>query len=586
MSIRNFSIGSRFTAVMATILVVAAALLTASLYSDAHNRTTTSETSRAATERIELAGAMQQSLMRRSLAVLTIGLQTDVAGIDTAVTEANNERTSFNQTRKALEGRGLSTEEKAMLDELDGLEKQNLKHFENAVGLAQQFNTEDAAAVIAKKIDPLNKKSAAVLASFIAKQKAAADEALTRVDSRAGTVMTTIAIVGVVALALAALTLVVLTRSIVVPLQQAVEITQKIASGDLTGNIQAGGKDETAQLLASLQAMQTSLVNVVSNVRSGSESLSVASAEIAQGNQDLSARTEVQASALEETAASMEELASTVKQNADNSKQANQLAQNASAVAMQGGEVVAQVVDTMKGMNNASKKISDIIGVIDGIAFQTNILALNAAVEAARAGEQGRGFAVVASEVRSLAGRSADAAKEIKTLINDSVERVERGTALVDMAGSTMTEVVTSIRRVTDIMGEISSASTEQSLGVAQVGESVTQMDHTTQQNAALVEQMAAAASSLKGQAQDLVKTVAVFKLNEGSRAMSAVSPRPTSSVSYSAPKAIAAAKRPATQVSVKPKAVPVSAPPKTLAKPAAKPVVQAAAGADDWESF
>jgi methyl-accepting chemotaxis protein len=240
-------------------------------------------------------------------------------------------------------------------------------------------------------------------------------------------------------------------------------------------------------------------------------SVATASAQIAQGNNDLSARTEQQASALEQTAASMEELSSTVRQNADNARQGNQLAQNASTVAVRGGEVVGQVVDTMKGINDASRKIADIIGVIDGIAFQTNILALNAAVEAARAGEQGRGFAVVASEVRSLAGRSAEAAKEIKGLISDSVQRVEQGTVLVDQAGTTMAEVVAAIRRVTDIMGEISAASTEQSQGVAQVGEAVTQMDQATQQNAALVEESAAAAESLKAQAQQLVQAVAVL---------------------------------------------------------------------------
>ena len=316
-----------------------------------------------------------------------------------------------------------------------------------------------------------------------------------------------------VAVALGMLFAFMAARSITVPLRRAVESAQAIAEGDLATDIKVTGKDETAQLLQALSAMKANLARIVGDVRQGSEGVSTASAEIAQGNHDLSARTEQQASALEETAASMEELSSTVRQNADNAKQANQLAINAATVAVKGGEVVAQVVDTMKGINDSSKKISDIISVIDGIAFQTNILALNAAVEAARAGEQGRGFAVVASEVRSLAGRSADAAKEIKTLINDSVQRVAHGTALVDQAGVTMTEVVGSIRRVTDIMGEISAASVEQSQGVSQVGEAVTQMDQATQQNAALVEEMAAAASSLKSQAQELVQTVAVFKL-------------------------------------------------------------------------
>lgn len=287
-------------------------------------------------------------------------------------------------------------------------------------------------------------------------------------------------------------------------------VADTVAAGDFSIDIATRESDNSSVLYA-LGLMRNQLSQTVSTVRAGAESVSIASGEIAQGNSDLSARTESQASALQQSAAAMEQLSSTVRQNADNAQQANQLAAGASAVAQQGGRVVNEVVATMKGIQDSSKKIADIIAVIDAIAFQTNILALNAAVEAARAGEQGRGFAVVASEVRTLAGRSAQAAKEIKHLINDSVERVEQGTVSADKAGETMQQVVTSIQRVNDIMAEISAASNEQSQGVNQMGEAITQMDHVTQQNAALVEEMAAAASSLNAQAGDLLKAVAVF---------------------------------------------------------------------------
>ena len=366
--------------------------------------------------------------------------------------------------------------------------------------------------------------------------------------------------------ALSLTTAVWLSRQIVRPLNDAVTLANSVAGGDLTNNIASTGTDEVGVLLHSLGEMQSNLAKLVTNVRHGSEGVATASAEIAQGNNDLSTRTEQQASALEETASSMEELGSTVKQNADAASQANQLAAAASTVARSGGDVVGQVVETMKGINESSRKISDIISVIDGIAFQTNILALNAAVEAARAGEQGRGFAVVASEVRSLAGRSADAAKEIKSLIHASVERVEQGTALVDKAGTTMTEIVSSIGRVTDIMGEISAASSEQASGVQQVSHAVTQMDQATQQNAALVEQMAAAASSLKSQAHELVKVVAEFKVRDSDSVHRAPAKAATPKVSASA----AATK---------------AASPKATALP--KPAATAAAGGDDsWETF
>ncbi|MFO1337065.1 MAG: methyl-accepting chemotaxis protein [Burkholderiaceae bacterium] len=318
---------------------------------------------------------------------------------------------------------------------------------------------------------------------------------------------------GLVAMGLGALCAWGLTRSITGPIRTALGIARQIASGDLTAKIEVDRRDEVGDLLQAMRDMNESLVAVVGSVRGNAESVATASSQIAQGNLDLSQRTEEQASALQQTAASMEQLGSTVQQNADNAQQANQMALSASQVASQGGEAVAKVVCTMQGIHEGSRRIGDIIGTIDGIAFQTNILALNAAVEAARAGEQGRGFAVVATEVRSLAQRSAEAAREIKRLILSNVEQVETGSRLVEDAGATMDRVVAAIRRVSDIVGEISAASTEQSTGVGQVGEAVGQMDLVTQQNAALVEESAAAAS-LRAQAEQLVRAVSAFRLH------------------------------------------------------------------------
>ena len=304
-----------------------------------------------------------------------------------------------------------------------------------------------------------------------------------------------------------------MTRSIVRPLQKAVQIAQTVAAGDLGSCFEIDSTDETGQLLSALRNMNDSLRDIVGKVRIGTDTIATASSQIAAGNLDLSSRTEQQASALEETASSMEELTATVRQNGDNARQANLLAASASDVALKGGTVVAKVVDTMGSINASARKIVDIIGVIDGIAFQTNILALNAAVEAARAGEQGRGFAVVATEVRSLAQRSATAAKEIKQLIGDSVAQVETGSELVSRAGATMDEIVASVKRVTDIMSDIATATEEQDRGIVQINQAITEMDGVTQQNAALVEEASAAATSLQDEADDLARLVSVFQL-------------------------------------------------------------------------
>jgi len=368
-----------------------------------------------------------------------------------------------------------------------------------------------------------------------------------------------------------------LAHKLLKSINEAVTIAQTVASGDLTGRIEVSSSDELGKLLHALKEMNDSLVEIVEEVRIGTDTMSTASTEIANGNMDLSSRTESQASSLEETASSMEELTSTVKQNADNARQANQLAAKASEVAMKGGAVVSDVVATMSSISDSSRKIVDIISVIDGIAFQTNILALNAAVEAARAGEQGRGFAVVAAEVRNLAQRSATAAKEIKTLIGDSVEKVEAGTRLVDQAGSTMTEVVDSIRHVTDIMGEITAASEEQSRGIDQINQAVMDMDDVTQQNAALVEQAAAAAGSMQDQAAKLTQVVSVFKLN-GSSALigkqaAASRAQPVRSMQQKISRSPAAPRIAAKRVGETP-------------APIAKPISASKEGSDDWEEF
>jgi methyl-accepting chemotaxis protein len=375
---------------------------------------------------------------------------------------------------------------------------------------------------------PSAKKYQSEVAAFLAMQRKAMDDIARAIDKTNEDSMRLTIALAVLMVLLSATAAWIISRSITVPMREAVALADKVAAGDLTSTVQVTSNDEIGSLMRALQSMNDGLKTIVSQVKGGTDAIATASRQIAAGNMDLSSRTEQQAGSLEETASAMEELTSTVKQNADNARQANQLAMTASEVAVKGGEVVSQVVDTMGQINTSARKIEDIISVIDGIAFQTNILALNAAVEAARAGEQGRGFAVVASEVRSLAQRSAAAAKEIKTLINDSVDKVTTGTKLVDRAGTTMSDVVVSVKRMTDLMSEITAASQEQSAGIEQVNQAIAQMDEATQQNAALVEEAAAAAASLQDQAAALSGTVGNFKLGDH---VAALAVRPSAAV-------------------------------------------------------
>jgi methyl-accepting chemotaxis protein len=442
------------------------------------------------------------------------------------------------------------------------------KRYRDAVNAAMKAKTEgnqeEAVKVLDEQYTPSANNYMALLDDLVAMQRANLDEHGKAIQQTQEVGIRMVQVLAVLAVALGALFSWLLARSIAQPIRDAVQLAETVAAGDLTRRIEATTRDETGALLRALGHMNDSLVAIVSQVRSGTDAIATASAEISEGNLDLSSRTEQQASSLEETAASMEELTSTVRNNADNARQANQLSIEASQVASEGGAVVGQVITTMASINESSRKIVDIISVIDGIAFQTNILALNAAVEAARAGEQGRGFAVVASEVRTLAQRSAAAAKEIKALIDDSVGKVDTGAKLVDQAGATMEQVVSSIRRVTDIMGEITSASQEQTSGIEQVNQAVGQMDQATQQNAALVEESAAAAAAMQEQAATLARVVGVFKLDQ----VAAAGAAPARAV---APRAVVPA-------------LPQRAPAVKQVAPRREPAV--AATVDSWEQF
>jgi methyl-accepting chemotaxis protein len=429
------------------------------------------------------------------------------------------------ELQKKVEELIVDADEKALFVRIGEQRKVYLSSRDQVAKLKAAGELEQADKIFETVFRPGTASYQALMMDLLKMQRAKIDATAAHIDDIAASSRKLLYVLATLVLAFGAFSSWLLTTGITGPLRQAVTAARRVAGGDLTGHIDDSARGETGQLLSALKDMNASLLGIVNEVRSGTDHITTSSSEIAAGNQDLSRRTEQQAGALEETASSMEELTSTVKHNADNARQANQLAASAAQVAVKGGEVVAQVVDTMDSINQSSRKIVDIIAVIDGIAFQTNILALNAAVEAARAGEQGRGFAVVASEVRNLAQRSASAAKEIKELIGDSVEKVNQGSKLVADAGTTMGEIVSSVHRVSDMITEITAASNEQSAGINEVYEAIGAMDAVTQQNAALVEQAAAAAESMQQQAAALAQAVSVFKVGNAAMPFRAHTP-------------------------------------------------------------
>ncbi len=522
--IKNFSIGQRLALGFGVLIFLLLTLAGLSYLGISSLNQEVSTMVDARYPKTVAANAVKADVNEATRSMLNVLIMTDPAQIQKEL--ANIQATNASATKTLAELNKSTTDPKAQVI-LKAIEDVRSKFIPAQAKFITQINEDKKEEAMVKfmfSLRPQQNKYFEQLDKFVAYQNAEMVKAGTGASALTQRTQLWIMLLALGAAVISLMVAFLATRSITRPLKEAVAVAERVANGDLTSDIHVNSTDETGQMMAALKNMNASLIKIVAEVRAGTESIAEASSEIATGNLDLSARTEQQADSLGQTSSSMRELTDTVQQNADNARQANQLAAQASEVAVRGGSVVSHVVDTMGSITASSKKIVDIIGVIDGIAFQTNILALNAAVEAARAGEQGRGFAVVAAEVRNLAQRSAGAAKEIKALIGDSVAKVKEGSTLVEQAGVTMQEVVASVRRVTDIMGEITSASQEQSAGIANVNTSIFEMDETTQQNAALVEEAAAAAASMQDQAAHLARVVSVFKL--GNEKAIAVSPR------------------------------------------------------------
>ncbi|HJV50830.1 MAG TPA: methyl-accepting chemotaxis protein [Noviherbaspirillum sp.] len=520
MNFANLKIGTRLGAGFTLVLILLILVTGLSLSRLAQVQQRMEEITGVNDVERDLVGQMRLAVDDRMIALRNLALLTGGDEMKPEVERIQRQAGQYAQASEKLGAMfsshaGTTETQKALLTRIAAENAAATPVIAKAIELGLADRTEEATRVLIKELRPIQWRWTGALEELRAFEEKLSVQAVAEsrnAYANARMLMLSISALAVLAGAAIAWSI---TLSITRPISVAVKVAQTVAGGDLGSRIEVRSSDETGQLLQALKDMNDSLVRIVSRVRSGTDTIATASAQIANGNLDLSSRTEEQAGSLEETASSLEELTSTVKQNADNARQANHLARSASDVAREGGAVVSQVVETMGAINESARKIVDIIAVIDGIAFQTNILALNAAVEAARAGEQGRGFAVVASEVRSLAQRSASAAKEIKQLIGDSVGKVDAGSRLVDQAGKTMQDIVGSIRRVTDIMNEIAAASQEQTSGIEQINQAVTQLDDVTQQNASLVEEAAAAAQSLQEQARDLTQVVSAFRLGD-----------------------------------------------------------------------
>ncbi|MBB3117170.1 methyl-accepting chemotaxis protein [Pseudoduganella violacea] len=575
MSIRNLKIGMRIGGGFVVLLVLVVLMAVLGMVRMRQIEDQLLDIAKVNNVEAQLLVRMRVTILDRAIAARNVVLLTEAADMkpEAERIEANEKKyaeaeTELNRMFSTLAA--TTDKEKASMVKIKASEQAVLPPIRKVVELGLANRNEEAVKVLMKEVRPAQRVWLDDINELLAFEDKLNQEAIQEAESVYANARNWMVAITVAAIVFGLAIAWWITRSVTQPINAAVEAAQTVASGDLTREIQVNTNDETGQLLQALKEMSGSLEDIVGRVRHGTNAIAVASSEIANGNMDLSSRTEQQASSLEETASSMEELTSTVQQNADNARQANQLVVSATEVAVKGGSIVTQVVETMGAINASATKIVDIISVIDGIAFQTNILALNAAVEAARAGEQGRGFAVVASEVRNLAQRSAAAAKEIKALIGDSVEKVQTGSKLVDEAGGIMQEVVKSVQHVSDIISEITSASVEQSTGISQVNQAIVQMDDVTQQNASLVEQAAAAAGSLKDQAEGLVQVVSVFKINGGAANSYASAPKPQA-------RPVAAAM---------PKPAPRKIAVKSAAAPRGMAASKPAAGGDDWEEF